>query len=63
MLVINLKNASIDETLKLPVVGSKSRGRKGMEDLLTLNITEKGEIRSTAKSNRCRRTSRNAARA
>lgn len=46
MLVINFKSASLDMTLKLPVVGSaKPVDTKGQEELLILNIDAKGELK------------------
>lgn len=45
MLVINFKSASMDLSLKLPVVGSaRPVDTKGQEDLLILNITSTGEL-------------------
>jgi biopolymer transport protein ExbD len=45
MLVINMKNASIDEKLKLPIIGSaRTVDTKGTEDFVILNINEKGEL-------------------
>ena len=45
MLVINVKNASIDETLKLPILGSATTvDTKGQEDQLILNINEAGDL-------------------
>src|SRR5258708_36637689 len=44
MLVINLKNASIDESLKLTIVGSaRTVDAKGQDDLLVLNINSQGD--------------------
>lgn len=46
MLVINFKSASLDMTLKLPVVGSaKPVDTKGQEELLILNVDEKGDLK------------------
>ncbi len=45
MLVINFKSASLDLSLKLPIVGSaRPVETKGMEDLLILNITKEGKL-------------------
>lgn len=45
MLVINFKAASLDLTLKLPVVGSaRPVDTKGQEDLLILNIDLHGKL-------------------
>jgi biopolymer transport protein ExbD len=45
MLVMNFKAASLDMTLKLPVVGSaKPVDTKGQEDLLILNIDPLGHL-------------------
>ena len=45
MLVINLKDQSIDRELKLPVVGSaRIIDQKGREDLLLLNVNTAGEL-------------------
>src|SRR5947209_822980 len=45
MLVINIKNKSIDESLKLPVIGSaRTVDTKGQEDLMILNINESGDL-------------------
>ena len=44
MLVINFQSASLDMTLKLPVVGSARPVDKGAEDLLVLNVNTKGEL-------------------
>ncbi len=45
MLVINFKSASLDLSLKLPIVGSaRPVDTKGMEDLLILNITQEGKL-------------------
>jgi biopolymer transport protein ExbD len=45
MLVINFKAASLDLSLKLPVVGSaKPVDTKGQEELLILNINSKGKL-------------------
>ena len=46
MLVINFKSASLDQTLKLPVVGSaRPVDTKGQESLLILNVDNDGNIR------------------
>src|SRR5881396_1237849 len=46
MLVINFKSASMDLTLKLPVIGSaRPVDTKGQEDLLTLNIDSRGDLK------------------
>jgi biopolymer transport protein ExbD len=45
MLVINFKSASLDLTLKLPVVGSaRPVDTKGVESLLILNVDKEGNI-------------------
>jgi biopolymer transport protein ExbD len=45
MLVVNMKNASIDQSLRLPVVGSaRTVDTKGQEDLLILNVNQDGEL-------------------
>ena len=45
MLVINFKAASLDLSLKLPVVGSaRPVDSKGQKDLLILNVNSKGEL-------------------
>ena len=45
MLVINIKNKSIDESLKLPIIGSaRTVDTKGQEDLTILNVNENGEL-------------------
>lgn len=45
MLVINFKSASLDQSLKLPVVGSaRPVDTKGQEDLLVLNVNPKGQL-------------------
>jgi biopolymer transport protein ExbD len=45
MLVINFKSASMDLSLKLPVVGSaRPVDTKGQEELLILNITSQGKL-------------------
>lgn len=46
MLVINFKSASMDLTLKLPVVGSaRPVDTQGQEDLLILNISSDGALK------------------
>ena len=45
MLVINFKTASMDLSLKLPVVGSaRPVDTKGQEELLIMNIDSKGQL-------------------
>ena len=45
MLVINFKSASLDLSLKLPVVGSARPVKSGSEkDLLILNVNQEGEL-------------------
>jgi len=45
MLVINIKNKSIDETLHLPVIGSaRTVDTKGQEDVTILNVNEHGDL-------------------
>lgn len=46
MLVINFKSASLDLSLKLPVVGSaRPVDTKGQESLLVLNIDNQGNVK------------------
>jgi biopolymer transport protein ExbD len=46
MLVFNFQGASMDLSLKLPVLGSaRPLDTKGSEDLLILNINSKGELK------------------
>lgn len=46
MLVINFKSASMDLTLKLPVVGSaRPVDTKGQRELLILNIDQRGKLK------------------
>jgi biopolymer transport protein ExbD len=50
MLVINFKGASVDLSLKLPVLGSaRPLNANGKLDPLVLNIDQKGEIRAFGK--------------
>jgi biopolymer transport protein ExbD len=45
MLVINFQAAAVDMSLKLPVVGSaRPVDTKGVEELLVLNVTTKGDV-------------------
>jgi len=45
MLVINFKDAALDQSLELPVLGSaRPLDTKGQEDLLILNIDAKGVL-------------------
>ena len=44
MLVINFQAASLDLSLKLPVVGSARPVDKGAEDLLVLNVNKAGKV-------------------
>ncbi len=45
MLVINFQAAAVDMSLKLPVVGSaRPVDTNGVEELLVLNVTTKGEV-------------------
>ncbi len=44
MLVINFQSASLDLSLKLPVVGSARPAETKSDDLLVLNINIKGEV-------------------
>ena len=45
MLVINFKAAALDQSLKLPVVGSaRPVDSKGQESLLILNVDKEGKI-------------------
>ena len=45
MLVINFKAAAMDLDLQLPVVGSARPVDGGGQDLLVLNVNDKGELR------------------
>jgi len=46
MLVINFKEAALDQSLQLPVLGSaRPLDTKGEEDLLVLNITSDGQLK------------------
>jgi biopolymer transport protein ExbD len=46
MLVINFKDAALDQTLQLPVLGSaRPLDTKGLEDLLVLNIDAEGRLK------------------
>ena len=46
MLVINFKDAALDQSLKLPVLGSaRPLDTKGQEDLLVLNIDKEGHLK------------------
>ena len=46
MLVINFKEASLDQSLQLPVLGSaRPVDTKGEEDLLVLNIDSEGRLK------------------
>jgi biopolymer transport protein ExbD len=46
MLVINIKEASLDTSLELPVLGSaRPVETKGEEDLLVLNIDARGQLK------------------
>ena len=45
MLIINFKGASMDLTLKLPVLGSaRPLDTKGQEQLIVLNVDSKGKL-------------------
>lgn len=45
MLVMNMKAAALDQSLKLPVVGSaRPVDTKGKEELLILNVTDDGKL-------------------
>lgn len=45
MLVINFKNASMERSLKLPIVGSaRPVDTKGQDDVLVLNIDAEGKL-------------------
>ena len=44
MLVINFQSASLDMSLKLPVIGSARPADKGAEDLLVLNVNKAGKV-------------------
>ncbi len=50
MLVINFKTAAMDMDLKLPVVGSARPVETQTEDLLVLNVNNKGQLRVTGKT-------------
>jgi biopolymer transport protein ExbD len=46
MLVINFKDAALDQSLTLPVLGSaRPLDMKGQEDLLVLNIDAEGQLK------------------
>ncbi len=46
MLVINFKDAALDQSLELPVLGSaRPLDTKGQEDLLVLNIDAEGHLK------------------
>jgi biopolymer transport protein ExbD len=46
MLVINFKDAALDQSLQLPVLGSaRPLDTKGQEDLLVLNIDAEGRLK------------------
>jgi biopolymer transport protein ExbD len=46
MLVINFKDAALDQSLQLPVLGSaRPLDTKGQEDLLVLNINADGQLK------------------
>jgi len=46
MLVINFKDAALDQSLTLPVLGSaRPLDTKGQEDLLVLNIDAEGQLK------------------
>jgi biopolymer transport protein ExbD len=46
MLVINFKDAALDQSLQLPVLGSaRPLDTKGLEDLLVLNIDAEGRLK------------------
>ena len=44
MLVINFQTASLDLSLKLPVIASARPPEKGAEDLLVLNVNKSGKV-------------------
>ncbi|MBI3864479.1 MAG: biopolymer transporter ExbD [Planctomycetia bacterium] len=44
MLVINFQAASLDMSLKLPVIGSARPADKGAEELLVLNVNKNGKV-------------------
>ncbi|HEY3967362.1 MAG TPA: biopolymer transporter ExbD [Planctomycetaceae bacterium] len=44
MLVINFQAASLDMSLKLPIIGSARPADKGAEDLLVLNVNKAGKV-------------------
>ena len=45
MLVMNVKAAALDQTLKLPIVGSaRPVDTKGQEELLILNVSSEGKL-------------------
>jgi biopolymer transport protein ExbD len=50
MLVINFQAAALDMSLKLPVVGSARPVETQTEDLLVLNVNNKGQLRVTGKT-------------
>src|SRR5262245_11604788 len=50
MLVINFQAAALDMSLKLPVVGSARPVESQTEDLMVLNINNKGQLRVTGQT-------------
>ncbi len=50
MLVINFQAAALDMSLRLPVVGSARPVQTETEDLMVLNITDKGNLRVTGQT-------------
>lgn len=44
MMVINFQAASLDMSLKLPVIGSARPAEKGAEELLVLNVNKAGKV-------------------
>ncbi|MGE5191273.1 MAG: ExbD/TolR family protein [Deltaproteobacteria bacterium] len=50
MLVINFQAAALDMSLKLPVVGSARPVETQTEDLMVLNVNNKGQLRVTGQT-------------
>ena len=50
MLVINFQAAALDMSLKLPVVGSARPVESQTEDLMVLNVNNKGQLRVTGQT-------------
>ena len=50
MLVINFQSAALDMSLKLPVVGSARPVEGQSEELMVLNVNNRGQLRVTGKT-------------